>query len=209
MKYNHDKISGIYDQLTNIISLYQTVKTKDYLLRNLNKNKSLLDIGCGNGDFAISCASKVAKVVALDVSNKMIRHARANARDNNLKNVKFILKDFFSFRSDIKFDYVTLVYFLNVFLNEDMVEMVLKKARSHLKPGGYMLIADELEPTSMVLSQMVNIFRLPVFNFFYVTTGLRYHKIHDLEKVLKRLDIKIIEEKRFLYQYCSVLIGKV
>ncbi len=192
-----------------MISIYQTVKTKKYLLEKIDKNRSVLDIGCGNGDFAISCAKKVSKVIGLDVSKKMIENAKKNAKRNNIKNVTFYQEDLFSFDLEEKFDYVTLVYFLNVFPDEDSVETVLKKAISHLKPGGYLLIADELKPANAVLSGLISLFRMPVFTFFYLTTGLRYHKIHDLEKLLTRSGIQMIEEKRFLFQYCSVLVGKV
>jgi ubiquinone/menaquinone biosynthesis C-methylase UbiE len=209
LKFNHDSISGIYNQLTDLISFYQTVESKNYLVDTVKVNKSVLDIGCGNGDFAISCAKKASNVVGLDVSIKMIRNAKKAAADNKLTNVNFQIEDFFSFEIDKKFDYVTLVYFLNIFQDENTVEDVLKKVKSFLRPGGHILIADELEPRNKVLSYLVNMFRLPLFNFFYVTTGLKYHKIHDLKKILKKLDIRIIDEKRFLFQYCSVLIGKV
>jgi ubiquinone/menaquinone biosynthesis C-methylase UbiE len=185
------------------------VKSKKYLLNFVEKQKSVLDIGCGNGDFAIACGKKASKVIGLDVSKNMIKNAKKNAAKNNLKNVKFSNHDFFSFESDEQFDFVSLVYFLNVFPDEESVELVLNKAKLHLKPGGYILIADELEPINAILHHLVRSLRIPIFLFFYLTTGLKYHKIHDLKKILERLNINIIEEKRFLFQYCSVLIGKV
>ena len=97
LKFNHNSISGIYNQLTDLISLYQTVKTKNYLVDKIKLNKTVLDIGCGNGDFAILCAKKASNVVGLDVSIKMIRNAKKAAVDNKLKNVNFLTEDFFSF----------------------------------------------------------------------------------------------------------------
>jgi len=41
----------------------------------------VLDIGCGNGQFTRRMAELGAHVVALDVSPRMIEHARANTTD--------------------------------------------------------------------------------------------------------------------------------
>jgi ubiquinone/menaquinone biosynthesis C-methylase UbiE len=209
LNYNHDSISRIYDQFTNAISLYQTVKTKEYLINRIKAQSTALEIGCGNGGLAISCAGKCAYVLGLDVSKNMIENAKKLVVKRHIDGIEFIQKDLYSFNSKKKFDYIILAYFLNIFPDEKTVEKVISKAKSFLKPGGVILIADELEPSNTILSMIVRALRVPVFNFFYLTTGLKYHKIHDLEKVLENAGIEIIEKKRFLFQYCSVLIGKV
>ena len=149
------------------------------------------------------------EVVGLDISKKMINNAKKAAKKNNVRGVKFIQKDFLSFNIEEKFDYVILAYFLNIFPDEKCVEIILRKAKSHLKPEGYFLIADEMDPKNPLLSFIVNALRIPVFQFFRLTTGIRYHKIHNIPRVIKKLNIKLIEEKRFLFQYCSVIVGKV
>lgn len=209
MTYSHDSIANIYDPLTNAISLYQTVKTKKYLLKKIKRNRKVLVVACGNGNLAISAQKKGCEVVGLDISRKMINNAKKAAKKNNVRGVKFIQKDFLSFDTDEKFDYVVLAYFLNIFPDEKFVKIILKKAKSHLKPEGYFIIADEMDPKNPLLSFIVNAFRIPVFQFFRITLGIRHHKIHNIPRVMKRLNIKLIEEKRFLFQYCSVIVGKV
>jgi ubiquinone/menaquinone biosynthesis C-methylase UbiE len=207
--YDHDRLAGIYDQFTDLISLYQTARSKEYLQEKIDKNKTVLEIGCGNGKLTISCSKKCSSAVGLDISKNMIENAKKNASRENIKNVKFFQEDFFSFQPNEKFDYVILSYFLNVFPNEAAAEKVLKRASTLVKPGGLILIADELEPKNTILSIIINTLRIPVFNFFYITTGLKYHRIHDLNKIMRHSGIQPIEEKRFLFQYCSVIIGKV
>lgn len=209
MKYSHDSIANIYDPLTNAISLYQTVRTKEYLLKKIKRNRKVLVVACGDGNLAISARKKGCEVVGLDISKKMIENAKKAAKKNNVRGVKFIQKDFLSFDTDEKFDYVVLAYFLNIFPDEKFVKIILKKAKSHLKSEGYFLIADEMDPKNPLLSFIVNAFRIPVFQFFRITLGIRHHKIHNIPRVMKRLNIKLIEEKRFLFQYCSVIVGKV
>ena len=207
--YDHDRLSKIYDKFTNFISLYQTEISKRYQLSKLPKNGTVLELGCGNGEFAINCALKGLNTIGLDVSKKMINNAKARASKLKIKNIKFINQDIFNFQTKTKFDYLILCYFLNVFPTEQAVEKVITKAKTYLKPTGLILIADELEPHNCVLKVIINLLRFPVFAIFKITTNMEHHKIHDLRKILTKLDIKVVEEKRFLFQYCSILIGKL
>jgi ubiquinone/menaquinone biosynthesis C-methylase UbiE len=209
MNYDHDSISSIYNQFTDAVSLNQTAMTKAYLVEFVENERSVLEIGCGNGDMGISIAKKGLRVTGLDISKNMIRNAQRKSINNGLTNIRFEQTDFLSYDTDEKFDYVILPYFLNIFPDEEVVKRILKKAISYMKPGGYILIADELNPNNLILSIIVNILRIPIFLFFQITTGMKYHRIHDLEKILATLNMEIIEEKRFLFQYCSVIVGKV
>jgi ubiquinone/menaquinone biosynthesis C-methylase UbiE len=193
----------------NKISFNQTERSKTYLLSKMIRGSSVLEVGCGNGEFSIACAKKGMNAVGLDVSQKMIENAVTRSTNLNIKDIKFINQDFLKFKTKAKFDYLVFCYFLNIFPNEQVVETVIKKGISNLKPSGIILIADEFEPHNRLLKFLTNIMRIPVFAFFKMFAGVKYHKTHDLRKILKNLNINIIEEKRFLFQYCSILIGKL
>ncbi|MFV0480555.1 MAG: class I SAM-dependent methyltransferase [Campylobacteraceae bacterium] len=60
---------------------------------NLEGVKSLLDIGCGPGTFAIYYAPLVKEVVAFDFSEKMLEKVEKNAKEKGYKNVKIIKAD--------------------------------------------------------------------------------------------------------------------
>jgi predicted TPR repeat methyltransferase len=51
---------------------------------------TVLDIGCGPGTLTIPLARKVKKVTALDVSEEMLKHLRANAAANGLTNIDYL-----------------------------------------------------------------------------------------------------------------------
>jgi len=59
----------------------KTLKTK--------KGEHILDVGCGTGFFARNVAKNGAKVVALDMSENMLKVAKEIARKENLK-IKFV-----------------------------------------------------------------------------------------------------------------------
>ncbi len=63
----------------------------EYLFsRNIiDKNSDVLDIGCGPGKYAIEFAKKCKNVVGLDVSDKMLKHARENTKIHQMQNIEF------------------------------------------------------------------------------------------------------------------------
>lgn len=55
----------------------------------LPRNLTVADIGCGTGSLTFELARFAGKVVAVDLSQEMLRRARAAARARNLRNVEF------------------------------------------------------------------------------------------------------------------------
>ena len=82
-------------------------KTSDIF--NYNKKHTVLDIGCGNGDFAKKISSKVGHVYCLDTSQEFINLCKINvANRNNVKTFK-LSNDYtnLSFLKNVKFSIIT------------------------------------------------------------------------------------------------------
>ncbi len=71
------------DKQRNLVLDYLTAKGIFF------EQSSVLDIGCGPGRFAVEFARKVKQVVGLDISSKMLEHARENARQAKCENIFF------------------------------------------------------------------------------------------------------------------------
>jgi len=69
--------------------------------------KTVLDVGCGPGHYAIELAKKGAeKVTGIDFSDEMINIAREKARSNNVNDkCNFIVKDIFEYNVKEKYNY--------------------------------------------------------------------------------------------------------
>ncbi|WP_187389307.1 SAM-dependent methyltransferase [Acetobacterium wieringae] len=72
----------------------------------ITSETTVLDIGCGPGQFAVELAKKVKKVVGLDFSENMVRFARENAAAAGLQNTEFINSDWDGFQCQESFDLV-------------------------------------------------------------------------------------------------------
>ncbi|MDD3051875.1 MAG: methyltransferase domain-containing protein [Candidatus Cloacimonetes bacterium] len=78
-------------------------------------NKTVLDIGCGPGYYAVALSHNGAeKVVGIDFSEEMINIAKQKARLANVsQKCEFIVSDITDFHSDTKFNYSILMGFMD------------------------------------------------------------------------------------------------
>ena len=88
--------SNSWDQAA---SRWNEVSQKDIAYRDevihrlkLQKEWTLLDVGCGTGLLAIPLAKKVKKVTALDSSGEMLRYCKENATREKITNVEYVHK---------------------------------------------------------------------------------------------------------------------
>lgn len=73
----------------------QTEKLYNYIKNNLElkKDNVLLDAYCGVGTIGMSLASKVKKVIGIEVEKSAVIDAKRNAKENNIQNITFINDD--------------------------------------------------------------------------------------------------------------------
>lgn len=62
----------------------------------LPSNLTLADVGCGTGTLTFELARFARKVIGIDLSNEMLRYARAVAQERGIANVEFRQGDVFS-----------------------------------------------------------------------------------------------------------------
>ncbi len=66
----------------------------------LNKNSTVLDIGCGTGSFAFNISPFVSRVIGTDGSEKMIDRMMFSAEEKGVKNIEPLLADCFHIPSE-------------------------------------------------------------------------------------------------------------
>ncbi|MBR8835602.1 MAG: class I SAM-dependent methyltransferase [Stigonema ocellatum SAG 48.90 = DSM 106950] len=112
-----------------------------FLLKQLPAEcKTVLDIGCGTGEFSRLLAKGVERVVAIDLSSNMVEVAKQRSRQ--FANIDFQVADVLQWEfPDEKFDAVVSI----ATLHHLPVESLLPKLKAALKPGGKLVILDLLE----------------------------------------------------------------
>ena len=76
-----------------------------FFVNNVNESDKVIDIGCGKGEVAYLISSRAKAVVAVDLKEKNINHAKNKFRCANLI---YIVADAVSYKWDQKFDKVIL-----------------------------------------------------------------------------------------------------
>ncbi len=110
----------------------------EYLLRQIPRQCSqILEIGCGTGRFSRLLAARAEKILAIDLSPRMIRLARE--RSSLHPNIDFVEGDVMSYRlPDEQFDCIVTL----TTLHHLPIAPALRKIRSALKPGGTFVCLD-------------------------------------------------------------------
>ena len=120
-------VNGIYQLVRNY-----TISKKIHLLQSLGKGKTLLDIGCGTGEFLNACAQSGFTVHGVEPSET----GRKQAHDN----FKLIIKDESSIKdfNEKTFDFISLWHVLeHVYHLNDRIQEISRI----LKDDGYLIIA--------------------------------------------------------------------
>jgi len=109
---------------------------------NLKENETILEIGTGTGSFAIEAAKICAKVIAIDVSQKMLEFAQQKAQAKGITNIEFSHAGFLTYVHTGKaFD--AIVSQLALHHLPDFWKMIaLKKIYQLLKNGGTFYLGD-------------------------------------------------------------------
>lgn len=112
---------------------------------NFKKNATLLEVGAGCGALTGLFSEKVSQVCAVDLSKK--RTEINLARNDNKKNVSFVVGNIEDIKFDISFDYVTLIgvleYAGKFTKTLDPFSDFLKKIKSFLNNDGKLILAIE------------------------------------------------------------------
>ena len=121
-----------------------------------------VDLGAGTGLLALALAPRVAELVAVDISARMLEHLEAHARSERVQNLTTVEADLR--RLPLADESATLVVSNYAFhhLDDAAKELALAEARRVLRPGGRLVVCDmmfslSLEPRDrrLVLEKVV------------------------------------------------------
>ena len=102
----------------------------------LNKDKSVLEIGVGTGRLAVRIAPLCGEFYGVDISPKTIDRAKENLAE--YRNIDLICADFLSYKFDRKFD---VIYSSLTFMHIEKKQTAINKVATLLKDGGKFVLS--------------------------------------------------------------------
>ena len=102
----------------------------------LDKNKSVLEIGVGTGRLAVRVAPLCGQFCGIDISPKTIDRAKENLAE--YRNIDLICGNFLSYKFDRKFD---VIYSSLTFMHIEEKQTAINKVAALLKDGGKFVLS--------------------------------------------------------------------
>lgn len=120
-------LGKFYSDLTNAI-LYRVLDVK--------KGEKVLDLATGTGRVSVGLAEKGIDILGVDLTWKMLEHAKRKASDRGLKNIHFNVANalHLPFKNDT-FDKIVSIRFFHI-LPFAMQKSIIEEVSRVLKPGG-------------------------------------------------------------------------
>ncbi|MBK1876419.1 class I SAM-dependent methyltransferase [Pelagicoccus mobilis] len=111
-------------------------------LLELSSSARIADFGCGTGAFAVRAADQCESVVAVDVSEAMLRQARERSEAAGTSNIEFQRSGYLDFAADEEsLDAATSSFSLH-HLPDFWKSQALVRINRALKPGGLFFLRD-------------------------------------------------------------------
>ena len=142
-------IADRYDLITRLLSYGRDRRWKQRLvsMAGVRPHDRVLDLASGTGDIAFEVERRGARVVALDITPRMVRVARS--KPHTRSRPSFLLGDMLSLPfTDEGFDVVTVGYGLR---NVPHIDRALAEMYRVLRPGGRFLSLDFDRPPNPVV----------------------------------------------------------
>ena len=174
----------------NVEFLYK----KTFDLFNYNKKHTVLDIGCGNGDFAKKISSKVGHVYCLDTSQEFIDLCKIKVANRNNVKIFKLSNDYtnLSFLKNVKFSIIIANSVVQYYESQEKIVDLVRSVKKIALKNAYFLISD---------MHVVSAKKRPYFKLIYdsIIEG------HFISLMIIGLKILMDKEYRDMMKYQPIL----
>ena len=117
---------------------------KTFDMFNYNEKHTVLDIGCGNGDFAKKISSKVGHVYCLDTSQEFVNLCKINVANNNNVKIFKLSNDYtnLSFLKNVKFSIIIANSVVQYYESQEKIVDLVRSVKKIALKNAYFLISD-------------------------------------------------------------------
>jgi ubiquinone/menaquinone biosynthesis C-methylase UbiE len=190
-----------YDRGMRILTLGRWEQVHLDIAARLGPGDRVLDLGCGTGALAALLAHRGVQVTAVDISPPMLSAAARRLREEDLAD-RVALQDLGAVELDAAFEEASFdaVVSTLVFseLGEDEIEYTLVSCHRILRPGGHLLVADEVQPNSALGRVATFILRLPFAVLAFLLTQTTTRQVHGLRERIERAGFRMLDVKHYL-----------
>ncbi len=182
-----------YDRAIRMLTFGRLDNAYDRLTSYIGNEQRVLDLGCGTGALTLRAARRGAHVVGIDINPGMLEIARKRAQAEGLE-PDIELREMGVAELDgqepASFDVVMSGLCFSE-LTEEELSYALRETKRILKPGGLLLIADEVKPRTVAKRLLTWLIRLPLLVITYVFTQTTTHAVRNLPERIEQAGLRI------------------
>ena len=185
-----------YERGMRILTLGRLERVQRDIAARLKPGDRVLDLGCGTGALAVRLAQRGCQVTGVDISPAMLDQAAQRLREEGLAEQVTLRElgvvELDTAFPDAAFDAVvsTLVFSE---LSDDEIAYTLAECRRILRPGGQLLVADEVLPDSALGRIVTFLLRLPFALAAFVLTQNTTHRVAGLGTRIEKAGFRILD----------------
>lgn len=186
-----------YELGIRMLTLGRIEGAYDRLVSHIKPGQNVLDIGCGTGALTLRAARRGAKVKGIDIKAQMLAIAKQRVRDAGLtETVDLVEMGVAELDREETGSYEVVMSGLCFSeLSEDELDYTLKQVGRLLRPGGLLLVADEIKPRTLVGRLVQKLLRTPLVALTYVLMQQTTHPLASLSERLTDAGFAIIAVK--------------
>jgi ubiquinone/menaquinone biosynthesis C-methylase UbiE len=183
-----------YDLGIRLLTFGSVGRAYDELVRQIEAGQRVLDLGCGTGALSVRAARRGARVKGIDVDPQMLEIARRRAVEAQVEEaVELSEQGVAELDTEESGAYDVVMSGLCFSeLSDDELRYALGQVSRILKPGGLLLVADEVRPRHPAWRAVHALIRVPLVALTYVLTQQTTHALRDLPEKLARAGLPLV-----------------
>ncbi|NIO33139.1 MAG: methyltransferase domain-containing protein [Gemmatimonadetes bacterium] len=200
-----------YDLGIRLLTFGHLDRAYNRLVSHVARGQRVLDLGCGTGALTLRAARRGAVVRGIDVNPQMLEIAERRARDAGLAQ-RVELKEMGVAQLDEEeaesYDAVMSGLCFSE-LSEDELAYTLKHVARVLRPGGLLLVADEVRPRGVLTRLMHSLIKMPLAGLTYLITQQTTKAVSNLPEKILGAGLSIVSTKwNHLGSFCDIVARK-
>ncbi len=191
-----------YELGIRLLTFGRVDRAYDRLASLIEPGQRVLDLGCGTGALTLRAARRGATVKAIDVSAAMLEIASHRIQDAGMQErvdlVEMGVAELDREQAD-SYDVVMSGLCFSE-LSQDELACALEHAERVLRPGGLLLVADEVRPRRLLARWLHALVRAPLAVLAYAVTQQTSRPLHDIEQRLMEAGLSIVSMRSSMLQ---------
>jgi ubiquinone/menaquinone biosynthesis C-methylase UbiE len=201
-----------YELGIRLLTLGRLDKAYDRLASLIHPGQRVMDLGCGTGALTLRAAQLGAKVRGIDINAQMLEIAGQRVREAGLtETVDLVEMGVAELDSEETESYDAVMSGLCFSeLSQHELAYTLKQVARILRPGGLLLVADEVKPRNPLSRLLHSLIRAPLAVFTYLITQQTTHAVADLSDKLTSSGLPVVSvDSSFLGSFSTFVARKL